>query len=104
MIDTIDIQERIKSDFGARASEVFRIFDEAISRADFLNNNRVIRCIIFLSDKDITNLEDYIEKATYDPRDVMLRAEYTNRGPGERIKRIRDFNKPFDKAHQDVKD
>ena len=104
MIDAIDIQERIKSDFGAKASEVFRIFDEAISRTDYLNNNRIIRCIIFLSDKDISNLEDYIEKATNDPRDVMLWAEYTNRGQGEKIKRIRDFNKPFDKAHQNVID
>ena len=104
MIDTIDIQERIKSDFGAKASEVFRIFDEAISKTDYLNNNRIIRCIIFLSDRDITNLEDYIAKATYDPRDVMLWAEYTNRGQGEKIKRIRDFNKPFDEAHQDVKE
>ncbi|WP_332914645.1 hypothetical protein [Algoriphagus boritolerans] len=84
MIDTIDIQERIKSDFGAKASEVFRIFDKAISTADYLNNNRIIRCIIFLSDRDITNLEDYIAKATYDPRDVMLWAEYTNRGQVEK--------------------
>src|SRR5688572_1800615 len=104
MIDTIDIRERIKSDFGDNASEVVRIFDEAISRTDYLNNNRIIRCIIFLSDKDIKKLMENIETATYDPRDVMLWAEYTNQGQGERIKRIRDFNKPFDEEHKDVKE
>jgi hypothetical protein len=72
MIDTIDIRERIKFDFGDNASEVGRIFDEAISNADYLNHNRTIRCIIFLSDKDIKKLMKNIESATSDPRDVML--------------------------------
>ena len=104
MIETLDIQEKITSDFGNYASEVVEIFDEAIARADYLNNNRTIRCIIFLSGKNIKKLKENIELAIVDPRDVMLLAEYTNIGHGEKIKRIRDFNKPFDIAHKDVKE
>jgi hypothetical protein len=82
MINTKDIHERIKSDFGDKASEVINIFDDAISKADYLDNNRIIRCILFLSDKDIQKLKQNIDTATYDPRDVMLWAEYTNHGQG----------------------
>jgi hypothetical protein len=100
MIDTIDIRERINSDFGDKASDVVRIFDEAISKADYLNHNRIIRCIIHLSGKDLSKLKKNIEAATFDPRDVMLWAEYENPGQGqmESVKRIRDFNKPFGQA------
>lgn len=106
MVDTIDIRERINMDFGDKASDVVRIFDEAISRADYLNQDRIIRCIIYLSDKDLNKLKKNIETATYDPRDVMLWAEYKNRGQGEmdEVKRIRDFNKPFDQADKDVRE
>lgn len=104
MINTKDIHERIKSDFGDKASIVVNIFDDAISKADYLDNNRVIRCILFLSDKDIQKLKQNIDTAIYDPRDVMLWAEYTNLGQGSSIKRIRDFNKTFDLADKDVKE
>jgi len=104
MVDTFDIRERINSDFGDKASDVIKIFDEAISKADYLNQNRIIRCIIFLSDKDLNKLKKNIETATYDPRDVMLWAEYENRGQGEKIKRIRDFNKSFDQEDKDVRE
>lgn len=106
MIKTKDIRDRIESDFGDKASDVFRILEQAISKTDYLNSDRIIRCILFLADKDIKRLEKKIETATYDPRDVMLWAEYENRGQGqmERAKRIRDFNKPFDLADKDVRE
>ena len=104
MIQTVDIREKIKSDFDDKALDVIAIFDEAISKADYLNNIRVIRCIIFLSDKNINKLKENIRVATCDPRDVILWAEYKNRGQGEQIKRIRDFNKPFDEAHKVFKE
>lgn len=106
MIKTKDIRDRIESDFGDKASDVFRILEQAISKTDYLNSDRIIRCILFLADKDIKKIEKNIETATYDPRDVMLWAEYENRGQGqiERVKRIRDFNKPFDLADKDVRE
>lgn len=103
MISTKDIKERIESDFGDRASEVFKIFKDALSKTDYLNHDRIIRCILFLADKDVEKIKRNIESAIYDPRDVMLWAEYTNLGQGEKIKRIRDFNKTFDQADKNVK-
>jgi hypothetical protein len=55
-------------------------------------------------DKEIQKLKQNIDTATYDPRDVMLWAEYTNHGQGSSMKRIRDFNKTFDLADKDVKE
>lgn len=104
MVDIIDIRERIENDFGDKSPEVIRLFDEAISKADYLNHNRIIRCILFLSEKDIEKLKKNIEAATYDPRDVMLWAEYINQGQIEKPKRIRDFNKPFDLADMNTKE
>jgi len=104
MINAKDIKERIKSDFDDKASVVFKIFDDAISNADYLNHNRIIRCIIFLADKNVEKLKKIIEAAAYDPRDVMLWAEYENQGQDEKPKRIRDFNKTFNQADKDVKE
>lgn len=80
MIYENDIKNRIEEDFGDRASEVFRILDDAIRKSDYLGHPRTIRCVIFLSDKDLNNLKNNIETATHDPRDVMLWAEYSDRG------------------------
>ena len=104
MINAKDIRERIESDFGDKALIVFKIFDDAISKTDYLNHSRIIRCIIFLAEHDVEKLQKNIEAATDDPRDVMLWAEYENQGQAERPKRIRDFNKTFDQADKDVKE
>jgi hypothetical protein len=102
MIYSKDIIDKIEVDFGDQASAVFRIIDEAISKADYLNHNRIIRCILFLAEKDIDKLKSNIEAASYDPRDVMLWAEYLNNGQEQHPKRIRDFNKTFDECETDV--
>ncbi|MEX2231051.1 MAG: hypothetical protein WD824_02735 [Cyclobacteriaceae bacterium] len=82
-----DISQRIVSDFGDNASEAFRILDEAILKTDYLAHPRTIRCIIFLSNKDLNKLKSIIKTATGDPRDVMLTAEYSAQGQGTSIKR-----------------
>ena len=94
---------KIESDFGNKASNVFRIFDEAISKTDYLNHNRIIRCILFLAEKDIDKLKKNIQAAECDPRDVMLWAEYSNKGQDQKPKRIRNFNKTFNECEIDVK-
>lgn len=99
-----DIRGKIESDFGDTASDVFKILDEAISKTDYLNNNRIIRCILFLAGKNIDNLKKNIQTAEYDPRDVMFWAEYTNRGQAQKPTRIRDFNKTFDESEINVKE
>lgn len=98
MINTKDIQERIETDFGEKASEVYRIFNNAFEQADYLQVDRIIRCIIFLAGKDIEKLKEYIEVAIADPRDVMFWAEYKNHGH-DHPTLIRNFNLPFDQAN-----
>lgn len=101
MTNTQDIKERIETDFVEKASEVHEIFKESFEKADYLKVKRTIRCILFLANKDVHKLKKYIEAATYDPRDVMFWAEYKNHEDKNPI-RIRDFNRTFDQADEDV--
>ena len=104
MINTTDIRERIESDFGEKAGEAFKTIHEALTKTDYLNHDRIIRCIVFLTEKDIDKLKDCIETAAADPRDVMFWAEYTNLARGQKPRRIRDFNRAFDQCEIDVKE
>ena len=70
---------------------------------DYLKTDRIIRCIIFLANGDIDNLKKFIDNAIFDPRDVMLWAEY-ERLDKLNFKRIRDFNHTFDKCTEKVKE
>jgi hypothetical protein len=99
-----DISDKIESDFRERAPEVFAIFEEAISKTEYLNLDRIIRCILFLAEKDIDELKKNIEVAVYDPRDVMFKAEYKETWREFHPKRIRDFNKTFDQCETNVKE
>lgn len=104
IIQTNDIRHRIECDFRESASAVYSILETAISTADYLNTDRIIRCILFLADKDIGKLKQLVETATRDPRDIIVWAEYTNVGQWEDLKRIRDFNKSFDNADKNVEE
>jgi hypothetical protein len=97
-----DIENRIKTDFGEKSSEAFKILESAINKTDYLNSDRVIRCIIFLSEKSIEKLKSNIEVAIFDPRDVMFWAEYTNREEFGSAKRVRDFTKVFEDSEKSV--
>lgn len=101
---TIDIKKKIESDFLNNSKEVYKLFEEAINKHDYLNNNRIIRCIIYLSKGNIETLKHSIKQAVSDPRDVMLWAEYINLGAGQNPKRIRDFNKTFEECETNVKE
>lgn len=104
MINITDINERIKTDFGDKASDAFEILKDAVVKTDYLNHPRIIRCIIFLSDKNIEKLKSNIQTAINDPRDVMFWAEYTKRDIEQNPKRVRDFNKTFDQSETNVKE
>jgi hypothetical protein len=101
LVDTKDIIERIHLDFGSRSPEAIKILNEGILKADYLNSNRIIRCILFLANGDFEKLKKHVGNAIYDPRDVMLRAEYINIEHSN-PKRIRDFNKTFEKSEDNV--
>jgi len=50
---------------------VIALFEEALASTDYLNDNRIIRCIIFLSDKDVVKFKKNIEAAIMDPPDTL---------------------------------
>lgn len=95
MTQATDIINRINSDFGDKASEATKFIEQAILDCDYLNHARIIRCIIYLADKNIDDLNKYIKAAKEDPRDVMFWAEYVNHNEKHPV-HVRDFNKPFD--------
>jgi hypothetical protein len=99
-----DIINKTKSDFGDKAIDVFTILNEAIAKAEYLKVNRIIRCILFLAEKDVEKLKKMIETAKQDPRDVMYWAEYKKTEQQFHPIRIRDFNKTFDECEIDVKE
>lgn len=97
-----DINEKIRTDFGENSSKATTMLLEAINKVEYLKTDRVIRCIIFLAKGNLTDLNKYIETATFDTRDVMLWAEYEGLKENEKPKRVRDFNKTFTESSKDV--
>jgi hypothetical protein len=98
-----DILQKIRLDFNDSADRVIGILTAAISKTDYLKTDRIIRCIIFLANGDIDNLKKFIDNAIFDPRDVMLWAEYEKLDKLN-FKRIRNFYHIFDKCTENVKE
>lgn len=71
-----------------------KILTEYLTEYDYLNSDRIIRCVVFLTQNGIENFEKNLILAKTDPRDVMLWAEYEQEN-GTEPKRVRDFNKTF---------
>lgn len=99
-----DIIARINTDFGENRNKATRMLFDAISKVDYLKTDRVIRCIIFLAKGNLTDLNKYIETATFDTRDVMLWAEYEKLNGDLNFKRQRDFNNTFEECTNNVKE
>jgi hypothetical protein len=99
-----DIIRRINTDFGVNSNQAIEALTKAIEKTAYLKTPRVVRCIIFLSKGSLDELNRYIEVATNDTRDVMLWAEYENLDDYTKLKRLRDFNKTFEKSMNNVKD
>jgi len=98
-----DINVKIYTDFGANVNKATTMLIDAINKVDYLKTDRVIRCIIFLAKGNLTDLNKYIEAATFDARDVMLWAEYEKLSGDLNYRRQRDFNKTFQECSNDVK-
>jgi len=104
MITTQDIKDRILSDFGENATEATKILEQEILNFDYLNHDRTIRCIIYLSKGKLDTLKETINQAKGDPRDMWFWAEYINLRENETPKRVRDFNKTFPNCENDVQE
>jgi hypothetical protein len=97
-----DIIQKINKDFGTEAEEVRRLLEKSIKNAKYLKTDRIIRCLLFLANGNISSLNRYIENAKFDPRDVMLWAEYEELEGEFNYKRLRDFNKTFPESSLNV--
>ena len=104
MIFKDDIITRIQAEFGDDTDKAMKILIDAINKVDYLKTDRVIRCIIFLAKGNLIDLYKYIESATFDPRDVMLGAEYEKLNGDFNFKRLRDFNNTFEECTNNVKE
>ena len=99
-----DINVKIYTDFGANVNKATTMLIDAINKVDYLKTDRVIRCIVFLAKGNLTDLNKYIEAATFDIRDVMLWAKYEKLSGDLNYRRQRDFNKTFQECSNDVKE
>ena len=72
-----------------------KILTEYLTKYDYLNSDRIIRCVIFLANNEIESFKSFLKSAKGDPRDVMWWAEYENRESLDNNKRVRDFSKTF---------
>lgn len=90
-----DIHEKVQTDFRENFAEVLALLNHALTTTDYFND-RIVRCIIFLADKDVERLKKYLEAAHADPRDVMYWAEYINHDQIYKTTRVRDFSQPFE--------
>lgn len=97
-----DIIDRIVFDFGDSAVKATKVLEEAISKYEYLNEDRIIRCIIYLSKGKLDKLKESVNRAIEDPRDVILWAEYINLRDKKAPKRVRDFNKTFQDCEKNV--
>lgn len=102
MIFKEDIKKKIQNDFGVESNKAIEILNLTIEKTDYLNSDRIIRCIVFLSKGNLIDLQKNITSATYDPRDVMLWAEYEKLSDDFNYKRIRDFNNTFEESTVNV--
>lgn len=89
-----DITDEMKIRFDSDLISANKILEEHLNEYDYLNSDRIIRCIVFLTQNGIENFEKNLILAKSDPRDIILWAEY---GQENKYvpKRIRDFNKSF---------
>ncbi len=89
-----DITDEMKIRFDSDIISANKILSEYLTEYDYLNSDRIIRCVVFLTQNGIENFEKNLVLARTDPRDVMLWAEYEQEN-GTEPKRVRDFNKTF---------
>lgn len=104
MTNIPDIDQRIKTDFGNQANEAFELIKTLVAGGRHLNDPRLIRCILFIADKNFEKLKIMIDSAKTDTRDIIMWAEYIQSGPGDQTKRVRDFRNTFELSETDVRE
>jgi hypothetical protein len=90
---TPDIQNRVSRDFSLadreKANSVLVQLCHELGGGEL----RILRCIVFLSQGELSRLAHYADQARMDARDVIYWAEYDDQD-----RQIYDFQKPFDSS------
>ncbi len=95
-----DIEARIRTDFAKEdADPILDLLKELKSPSHDMEPNVaawVLRCIVFLARGNFEQLVSAIELARFDPRDLIVSAEYE----GWESKKVRNLNLPFRKISE----
>ena len=91
-----DIIQELKRKFNSDAKQALELINIYRNKYEYMDSDRVTRCVIHLSDGNLENLKHHLELGKTDPRDVMLWAEYQKTNELN-PKRIRNFNETFEK-------
>ncbi len=92
-----DIIDKINSDFLADDAELVINLIKELKDNNKELSDRIIRCIVYVSQGDLTKLDEAQQLAELDYRDLIISAEYKNFE-----ERLRNFNNPFGMEHLDL--
>jgi hypothetical protein len=87
-----DITTRVTNDFDRpdEAGLVLSVLEDFQKQNPDLSSDRIIRCMVQVANGDLDRLDQAIELAVVDYRDLIVWAEYD-----ENRLQIRDLSKPF---------
>ncbi|MEZ4807474.1 MAG: hypothetical protein R2815_08355 [Flavobacteriales bacterium] len=92
-----DIGAEIRKDYPNEHEAVIRTMESFIREHDYLDHERIVRCIIFLAKQESSSIASVLQSVSGDWRDAIFWAEYEGTREGEEPRHVRDFNKPFGK-------
>jgi len=90
-----DITGKIKLRFKSDYKKALELLSEYVDTFEHINSDRVLRCILFLSENTMESFTKNLEAAKTDTRDVMWWAEYNYNSSLDQSKLLRDFNCTF---------
>ena len=86
-----DIDRKLRLEYQPlEVNEIHAAFED-LQKSNTKVSARVFRCIVHRAEGNVNRLLELVDNARTDYRDVILWAEYDQRGKT----RLHDFNKPF---------
>ena len=87
-----DIWGKVNKDFETpeEAALALSVLADFVLQHQELSSDRILRCIVFVTNGDLNRLEKAIDLAKTDYRDLIVLAEYD-----EKKERVRDLSNPF---------
>lgn len=94
-----DIEQRVRTESGSSIEEMLVLLEDFATRHPNFGD-RVLRCLVFMSNGRPDQLRASIQRAESDWRDIIVAAEYEPR-PGSKPwqgdwVQVRDLNLPFE--------